>query len=200
MALNLSHAYLIVRDIAANGGPVVASGWTTIAEAGGWYVSRRDSDGMRVLAWRANTNAAATRALYMLFGPTSLLDPVAASEPLCWAAGQAWTLTLGGDASAIAVMRRWPWWRINGFVRQTEHDGLSTALAVTAAVVRFFGEGGTLPTIGTAFPWRFDATGAIVGTDAAAAVRVNSITGPAFGASLAGFTLDSVAESEPPRS
>lgn len=195
MSFVVDHGYLSVRDPLANGGPSLPGGTLASPEHNGWYSLLRPSTGDRGAAWRANTDASGTRVGYVLFGPKAALDAFAATEPLTWPIVELLALVNGGDATARAVARRWPVWRITGSVR----DANGTLQPVTSTVVRLFYEGGTLPTFGTAFPWRFDVTGAIVGTDGAARVRVDSLVSPAMEATLSGYMLNSVAENEPVR-
>jgi hypothetical protein len=200
--LDASRCYLCVRDQAADLAPVMPAGWTARREASGWYTITRSSDGLRILAWRANTNAAGTRALYALFAPLAVLEAVAAVEPLCAPARELWASALLGNAAAIAVVRRWPSWRFTGGERASARSG-GQLVAVTDVVRRvLFVDGQTMPAPPMptpAAPWRFDATGAFVGTDLASQIRIDSITRPALDASIASYVLNAVAEDEAPR-
>jgi hypothetical protein len=199
MTLIADHCYLCVQDFDGTGAPTVPGGWTARTEHNGWYTITRTSDGERLLAWRANTNAAGTRALYALFGRLATLQLVQAAEPLCFPATSTWTAAVGGNATAIAVMRRWPIYVMTGSVRMpsgTPSAGTTALVAVTNQPTRLFPEGGTLPALPITFPVRYDATGAQVGTDGAATVRVNSISQPAMVFSLAGFPFESILPNE----
>jgi hypothetical protein len=196
--LDASRCYLCVRDQAADLSPVMPAGWTAQREAGGWYTLHRSSDGLRIFAWRANTNAAGTRALYALFAPLAVLEAVAAVEPLCAPARELWASAVGGNATAIAVVRRWPTWRFTGSER------IGGSLVPVIDVVRrvLLADGQTMPAPPMptdAAPWRFDATGAIVGTDIASQYRITSIARPALDATFWGFALEAIAEDEAPR-
>jgi hypothetical protein len=199
MTLDVERCYLCVRDQTADLAPVLPNGWTAQREHGGWYTIRRDSDGLRILAWRANTNAAGTRALYALFAPLAVLEAVAAIEPLCAPAREFWAAAAGGNATAIAVVRRWPIWRFSG----SERDTVSGALVPVVDVVRrviFEAQTMPAPPMPTAgAPWRFGADGAIVGTDGASQYVITAITRPALDTTVASYALHVVAEDEPVR-
>jgi len=200
MTVDIDHCYLCLRDQDASQGPVMPAGFTARRESGGWYTIMRDSTGSPVgAAWRANTNAAGTRGLYAVFGPLSILNALAAIEPLCMPARELLALVIAGNAPAIAVARRWPTWRFSG----SERDIVSGSLvAVSTVVRRLIFDGQTLPAPplpSTGSPWRFSSTGAIVATDAACRYRVTSLVRPALDTTLAGYTLHTVAEDEPVR-
>lgn len=195
----LDRCFLAVRDQATDQSPILPDGWTVRPEAGGFFVLRRNSDNVRILAWRANTDAAGTRGLYAVWGPIAVLNAIAAVEPLCMPARELWDAAQGGNATAIAVARRWPVWRWSG----SERDPVSGSLvAVSNVVRRLIFEGQTMPTSGTAFPWRFSETGTIVGTDAEAKYRVSgpiSSLRPALHMTIGGFLLHTTLEDEQPR-
>jgi hypothetical protein len=199
MTLIADHCFLCVRDFDSSNGPVLPAGWTLRTEHNGWYSLQRTSDGERMLAWRANTNAAGTRALYALFAKLSILQAIQGIEPLCFPATATWTLAVGGNATAIAVMRRWPIYVMTGSIRLptgAPTAGTTALVAVTNQATRLFPEGGALPALPISFPVRYDASGAQVGTDGAAAVRVDSISQPAMSFTLAGFPFDTTLTSE----
>lgn len=195
--ISLSHGYACVRSLDGNGLPTMPGApgaWIPKFEHNGW-VSILSADGETLLAaWRAN--AIGAEALYALFGPKSVLNNFAASDPRCMPAAELWSLAQGGNATAISVVRRWPTWRFSGFER--DRDG--NAQTVTSGYRRLIYEGQSMPAPGTAFPWRFAADGTIVGTDAAAKYRVNGPIAsirPAFSYTLGGYALNTVLEDEP---
>jgi hypothetical protein len=193
MNTTLTNGYLCVRTIDGNGAPVIGGSWAVTSQNNGWYTAENTALDAFVALWRANTVGA--EALFALFGPQATLQAIAAVEPRCAPARELWASALGGNATAQGVMRRWPIWRITGSVR----NRAGSLVAVTDTPVVLFPEGMTLPTIGTAFPWRFSASGSIVGTDGAARVRVNSISRPALLHTLGGYQCHTIAEDEPPR-
>jgi hypothetical protein len=195
--LPLRDAYLFVRDIAANGGPVVPGSWTVKRETGSWYTYRANDDA-RLAAWRANTDVTGTRGLYLVLGARAKLDELAeaaneAEDPAAplvavWNARNT-------SALAMAVMRRWPVWRFTGLERLTDPEGATTTPAVTNGVRRIIPEGATLPNPNvTALPWNIGVDGALT-TLALAKYRVTGIAGPALNATIAGFTDHEDAES-----
>lgn len=190
MDTELGHGYLCVRDIDADGLPVVGVNWNVHA-CGGWSVVHRNDGGVLLAAWRAN--AIATRALYALFGPQDVLEAIAATEPACMPAREAWARR--AEPAVRAWLRRWPAWRFDGAIRVS-----GAMVSVSGASRRLIFEGQQVPdpTV-TPFPWRFAADGSIVATEAAAVVRVDSIARPAMVATLAGYLLHDVAENQPPR-
>lgn len=182
-------AYLFVRDVAANNGPVVPSTWFVRREADSWYTYRTNDD-IRLACWRANTNANGL-GLFLVLGPRAKLQELAdaanaAEDPAAplaavWAARNT-------SALAMAVMRRWPVWRFTGFERVTDPEGVTTTPAVTNGVRRLIPEGAVLPDPSvTALPWNLGANGSLT-TQALAKYRVTSIAGPALNATIAGFT------------
>lgn len=190
--LSLDRAYLCVRDLSANGGPVLPNGWTSQAEAGGWYTLRRNSDGLRILAWRANSVSA--RGLFALFAPLAVLEAVASVEPACMPAVEAWNRR---DEAAVRVfLRRWRHWRIDGNVRLPD----DTTPAVTNRTVQLIPEGAAIPdpTV-TALPWLIRADGTTTAVLAEAAVRVTAIHRPAMDATVASYALHTGLEDEPAR-
>jgi hypothetical protein len=196
--MDVAHSYLCVRDQAADLSPVLVAGWSALREADGWYTITRASDGLEIVAWRANTNAAGTRGLYALFGPTAVLEAIAAIEPLCMPARELWTSALGGNSTAIAVARRWPTWRFDG----SERDRSGSLVPVTSVVRRVLYEGQTMPAPPMptpAAPWRFAADGSIVGTDPAAQYVITNIVRPALQITIAGYALAASCEDEPSR-
>lgn len=197
MSLIVDHCYLIVRSAAADGGPSLQGTWTSTPLHNGWYDLLRTSDGERVVAWRAN--AAGAEVLFAVFGRLATLQAIAAASTLGAPATTAWTAAVGGNATARAVMRRWPIYVITGSIRLPTglpSAGTSALSAVTNQPVRLFPEGGTLPALPITFPVRYDATGAQVGTDGAATVRVDSISQPAMRFTLAGFPFDTTLQNE----
>lgn len=196
MSLDVSHAYLCVRDLDAEGCPVLPDTWSCTVEDAGWFTVTRTSDGLRILAWRASQ--VGSRALFALFGPRSILDAVAAVEPACMPAAEAWARRT--EPAIRAWLRYWPVWRIDGHVRDA--DGV--AQPVSTAVVRLVPSGVQIPDPSvTPLPWLLDASGAVVATQAAAVVRVAAIYRPAMDQSmrdqLAGWELAATCEGEPAR-
>lgn len=195
----LAHAYLCLRDVDANGLPVLpalGAAWTATAEADGWYSVRRNDSQILVAAWKANV-VSAPSYMWVLFGPQATLEALAQIEPQCMPASELWALAKGGNAQAIAAARRWPVWRFTG----AERIG-GALVAVTAAVRRLIYEGQQMPSPATAFPWRFSASGAIVATDAEARYRVDGPIGslkPALHLTMSGYALHALAEDEPVR-
>lgn len=199
--LDVDHCYLCVRDQNADQSPVLsdiaAESFSVLREHGGWFTVTRNVTGRRFLAWRANTNAAGTRALFAIFAPLVVLQKLAAVEPLCAPARTVWTLAQGGNATAIAIVRRWPVWRWSGSAR---HPVTDTLTAVNNVVTRLIFEGQTLPAPplpSSGAPWRFAESGAIVGTDGASEYRVTSLVRPAFRATMGEHLLDTKLEDEP---
>ena len=192
MDSSLAHADVCVRALDGDELPVMPGAWTVERLPDSDWHDCRSADGQTIVsAWRANSLGA--EALYMLFGPQATLDAFAAIEPRCMPARELWALAVGGNATAIAVARRWPTWRFSGAER------VQGVLQPFTGVARLIFEGQALPTIATAFPWRFDAAGNVVGTDGAAQYRVNSITRPAMLPTIAGYACHTVAEDEPAR-
>jgi hypothetical protein len=193
--LSLAHSYACARVLDANGAPQVPGGFASQAEADGWY-SVRNADGSILLAaWRANS--VGTDGLFAVFGPQATLDALAALEPRCMPAQELWALARSGNATAITVVRRWPTWRFVGAAK--DRAGVMQSFS---GVARLIFEGQTMPTLGTAFPWRFAGDGTIVATDGAARYRVDGPIGtltPALHATLAGYQLHAIAEDEAPR-
>ena len=198
MTLIADHCYLCVRDPDGTGGPTLPAGWTLRAEHNSWYSLQRTSDGERLMAWRANTLGA--QVLYAAFAKLTILQGLQALDPTrCAPAQTVWTAALGNNATAITVMRRWPIYEITGSVRLPSglpSAGTTALVAVTNQAVRLFPEGGTLPALPITFPIRYDTTGAQVGTDGAAAVRVDSISQPAMVFSIAGYPFDTQLRNE----
>lgn len=196
MDVSLAHAYLCVRDIDVDGAPIVGQQWIVRAEASGWFSLRRvDDERLLLAAWHAN--AAGGRALFALFGPQSVLEQIAASEPACMPAREAWTRR--AEPAVRAFLRRWPIWRFDGFARVGEVIG-GAPQAVSGAVRRLIFEGQQIPDpTTTPFPWRFAPDGTIAATDAAAVYRVDAITRPALSMTLAGYALHDELELEEPR-
>jgi hypothetical protein len=210
MTITIPNAFVAARDFEADatgapggaiaksvgGAPILPAGWVAQAEGNGFYTCTRTSDGVRVLAWRANILPSGTQALYAVWGPRTLLDALADAMP----AIELWTLAQGGNATAIAVVRRWPFWRCSGTERlQTVSDPLVPFSGVRRL---FFTDGQLtpappLPTPGA--PWRFGFDGAQLGADANTRLRITAIDRPALGLTLAGFPLDAALETEPPR-
>ena len=176
---------LAIRQIAANGGPDLPIGWTSVAASGRWYTVRTPG-GDALDVNRVNTNVAVTRGLFAICGSRTVLDSLAASSDLISPLTTAWSAALSGPGLARDVMRRWRWYNIDGFVRDPEGD----PLAVSGQDARLIGEGDTLPDPAvTSLPWNLDANGGIT-TQAAAVVRVTTINRPAFGRTILGFEDD----------
>jgi len=190
--IDLAHAFLAVRDVDANGGPVVLGAWQSTPQDAGWYTLTRESDGLTVAAWRANS--AGTRGLFALFGPRAELDALAAVEPACLPAREAWARR--AEPAVRAWLRRWRHWRIDGQVR----DGAGVAQPVTAQTVQIVPEGVAIPDPSTPpLPWLLRSDGSVTTLVAEAQVRVTVIYRPALANTLAGFDLHTVAEDEPER-
>jgi hypothetical protein len=194
----LEHAYICVRGLDANGLPIMPGAWTVTRVAdSGWHDCRSADGQTLVAAWRANS--VGSEALFALFGPKPTLDAFAAVESRCMPARELWELAKGGDATAITVVRRWPIWRFTGQERRDDDVLVPTSNVVRRLLVS---EGQSMPTAGTAFPWRFAADGTIVATDGAAQFRVDGPIGslrPALHLTYAGYELHNVCEHEPPR-
>jgi len=208
--IDLGHCMLIVLNLARHdyGGalglgaelPTIDSADSVVPQGDGWVEAHRA--GARLLLWRANSFAG--RGLFAAFGPRAVLDALRALEPLCGPASVLVTAAVGGNANAQTVLRRWPTWRVTGFRRRIADGAVPSAgpsvVAITNEVVRLFPDGGQtpafpLPTAGS--PWRFSAAGAIVGTDGAAAIRVNSIDGISIDLGIGGFDPQSIMVGEP---
>ena len=191
--IDVGRAYLCVRDLdPSSGGLVLPAAWQVTPQDAGWYTLTRESDGLTVAAWRANS--AGTRALFALFGPIALLGAVAAVEPACMPAREAWARR--AEPAVRVWLRRWLHWRIDGQVR----DGAGVAQPVTAQVVQLVPESAAIPDPPTTpLPWLLRADGTVTTVAAQAQVRVTAIHRPAMGHTLAGFALHSVCEDEPER-
>lgn len=192
MSVDLSTAYVIVRDLDADGCPVLPSTWHCTEQDAGWHTLERDSDGLTIAAWRAS--AVGARGLFALFAPEALLAAIATTEPACMPAREAWARR--AEPTIRAYLRYWPIWRIDGHVRDS--DGV--AEPVTSAVVRLVPEGVAIPDPSvTALPWLLRADGTVTAVQAEAAVRVATIHRPALDRTLAGFDLHAGLEDEPER-
>jgi hypothetical protein len=196
--LNLAHAYIAVRALDPSGAPVVPGAWAIEQSIDGWFVLRRASDGALVVAWRANSVGA--EGLFAVFGPDDVLAALRALDATRIApAQQLWSAAVAGNATAIAVCRRWPIWRFDGSTRLAAMS--DPLVAVVGAARRLIFEGQSLPAppLPTpAAPWRFALDGTIAATDLASFTRVTAITRPAFDRTLAGYALHSTAELELP--
>lgn len=189
--VDLSNAFLCVRDLDEDGCPVLPASWECTTQDAGWYTLTRP-DGLTVAAWKAS--AVASRALFALFGPRAVLDAIAAVEPLCMPAREAWARR--AEANVRSFLRYWPIWRIDGQVR----DGDGVAQPVSNTVVRLVPSGVQLPDpTTTALPWLLRANGTLTAVQAEAAVRVTVLHRPALDQTLAGFSLHEGLEDEPER-
>jgi hypothetical protein len=210
MAIDLGHCMLVVLNLARRdyGGaiglgpelPVIDAAELVTPQGDGWIEATRG--GARLLLWRANSFAG--RGLFAAFGPRDVLDAFRLAEPLCGPASALVTAAIAGNANAQTVLRRWSVWRVSGFARRVALGALPSAgpsvVPITNEVVRLFPEGGQtpafpLPTAGA--PWRFSAAGAIVGTDGAAALRVNSVDGITLDVGIGGFDFPTIFVDEP---
>lgn len=135
--------------------------------------------------YRANANSTNTQGMFALFADEiKILDWIKDRDSvLCAPAIDVWQAR-STNPTALAALRRWPVYRINGFVR----DGNGDAIAVENEVVRLMkSDGFTLPNPNTApLPWNLDDNGQST-TQALAKVRVTAIHSPALDVSIAGF-------------
>ena len=136
---------LLVRGIATVDGyrvPAnVPAGWTLHPQSGGWSEARRDSDGLLLAAWLANTNADDTRGLWaVLCEDRALLDTWAAASDRAWTLRELIADVMSGDATARAVLRRWRMFRCSG----TFDDG-ELSRGFTDEAHALIEEGETLP-------------------------------------------------------
>lgn len=195
--IDLRHAYLCARDLDERGCPVLPEAWTCTEQDAGWYTLTRQRDGLTIAAWKANTRgiAATERRLFALFGPIEFLASIAAADPSCMPAREAWARR--GEANVRAALRNWRTWRIDGHVRDAE----GVAQPVTGAVVQLVPDGARIPDPSTTpLPWLLRADGSVTAVQAEAAVRVAVIHRPAMVHTLAGYSLHAVCEDEPERS
>lgn len=187
--LDLSHAYLCVRDLDDEGCPVLPNDWTCTVQDNDWLSLIRQSDKKTIAAWKANE--AGQRGLFALFGDKEFLDAIAQNEPMCMPAREAWRRR--AEASIRAYLRYWPTWRFDGHIR----DG-SDIVAVSNHVMRIVPKGVRIPDPAiTSLPWLLKSDGSIAETQSEAAIRVSAIHRPSLDATLAGFNLHEKLENEP---
>lgn len=185
-------AYLAVCDVDAETGGPALDGWTTHAEAGGWYTLQHASLGW-LLVWRGNTHG--IRGLFAVVGPEAVLVAFAAEEPSTrMPAREAWRRKT--ESAVRAWLRRWRVWRIDGQVRDAE----GAIQDVTGVRVDLIPEGAQIPdpTV-DALPWMFRADGTVTAVQAEAQVRVTVVRQPALLIGLAGMGFEALVEDEPDR-
>jgi hypothetical protein len=113
-------------------------------------------------------------------------------------AREVWRLALDGQTTALAVVRRWRWWRCDVTERPVAIDG-SVGDSVQLDDVRreLSAEGTVLPSpIATPLPWDLDATGTIV-AQASAVRRVRALVRPTLAWTIAGLGLHDAIEDAP---
>jgi hypothetical protein len=193
----LRDGLLAVRDVAADmkddeenvvlsGHPVLPSTWTVRQIAGGWYVVR--SDGGTVLhvnRLNQETLEGTLHGLYLVLSEDrKLLNSLASSSKLIDTIERTWSLAASQSGLARDVMRRYPFYSIDGYVRDAEGN----AVAVSDYDVRLIPEGGQLPDPGIVdFPWPLKkSTGELV-AQADADVRVDAIRRPVFLKEILGY-------------
>lgn len=191
--IDVSHAYLAVQAVDAEGAPDVGGSWTTTAQDAGWYTL---TDGTIVIAaWRANSLSG--QGLWAVYGPQAFLEALALSRDDVMPAREAWARR--GESAILAWLRYWPTWRVDGYERDLEGN----AVAISGVTRRLIPEGARLPdpTVHP-LPWNLDAGGALT-TQALAVIRVTAIHRPAMlhtmRSEVDGFDLREVMEDEPER-
>lgn len=151
---------IVVLDVV--GGRFVApAAWSLTEESGGWWTARRGERAEVQIHDVARLGDG--RALCVVCGPRALVDRIAEIAGRVDVGLVA--LTADNTATARAMRRRWPWWRVTG----TESDAYGKRTLV--------GEVRQLPTPlpTTALPW-------VMGP-----ITVTALGAPAFPHTLAGW-------------
>lgn len=192
-------AYLFVRDLSgSNNCPSLPSDWRITEQDNKWCTIKTSEIAIPVpsgsspltrsfdlASWRANTDQAGTRGLFLILcDEPRFLDYVAELGSVIGAPIRNIWQARNTNSTALAVLRRWPTWRIDGFIR----DGDGNPVAVSNYRIRLMNsEGYTLPNPNTTpLPWNLDSNGQIV-PQAQAVVRVTNIHGMALDVTIAGF-------------
>ncbi len=195
--LNLSSAYVAIRDDIGGGIPDIPASWGEYSDPmDGWLAGHfPDGDLWALLI----VNVVGGRVLCAVWGPTARLDAIASGRNDVMPGREAWRRGLVGDeASTRNILRAWRWYRCSGL--EAIDDGINApSNAAFSGVRELSSEGVLLPRFDTnPLPWLLDADGNVVAAPQAV-IRVDSISRPALPLTLAGFSCGTILEDEPDR-
>lgn len=184
----LSHCYVAIRDLHADGGPAAPARWKRSRQTPtSWSITPPGETAIEVL----RVNAVGARGLFALWGDQAQLESIATGLDEVMPAREAYRRgLLDTEPSTRNMIRAWRWWRCDvweddgaGPVRK---DNVRRQLSV---------EGVLLPRLSVdPLPWDLDGDGNVV-PQASAVRRVVTLHRPVILWTLAGRGSDVVLES-----